>query len=124
MEKSGRSVVCIQETKLGVFFIKSPLDPSAPKVLIILHFLHRWELLVEFLFSKLFCVPSSSIEVQSLIIIVNFQSAHSDQYLTLVCFYGPCEGGLRDIFTPWLFNLLIPHDELWLVTIQLKCVWW
>jgi hypothetical protein len=53
----------------------------------------------------------TSIEVKCFAIVIVFESMHS---WTLVSIYGPCQGELRDEFIQWLFNLIIPDDELWL----------
>jgi exonuclease III len=115
MEESGCSVICIQETKKESFdnksiryFCPKRFDNFAfsPSVGVSGGILVVWN-------SSVF--KETLIQVKRFVVVIEFESAHSDQKRTMVSVYGPCQGDLRDEFIQWLFNLIIRDDELWLV---------
>jgi exonuclease III len=112
--ESGCAVACVQETKKENFdrhFIKqccpkqfdtfafSPSVGASGGILVV------WK-------SSVF--KGSLIQIQRFGIIVEFESVHTRQKWTLVVVYGPCQGEQRDLFVQWLYDLIIPDDELWL----------
>jgi exonuclease III len=112
--ESGCAIACIQETKKESFdrkFIKSCFPKQfdnfsfSPSVGAYGGILVVWK-------SSIF--QGVLIESKRFGLIISFKSAHTSQKWTLVVVYGPCEGEERDHFVQWLYNLSIPHDELWL----------
>ena len=112
--ESGCAVACVQETKKEDFdraFIKkccprqfdsftfSPSVGASGGILVV------W---------KSSILEGTLVQVQRFGLIISFKSVHSQQKWTLVVVYGPCHGEQRDLFVQWLYDLVIPTDELWL----------
>lgn len=115
IEESQCAVICLQETKCDFFdqrlirkfyprhfdnFVYSPSVGASEGILVL------WN-------SAIF--SGTLVETQRFGIVVNFTSAHNSQKWTLVNVYGPCQGPLRDDFVSWLYNLVIPFEEHWLL---------
>ena len=52
---------------------------------------------------------------ESFTLVVNFVSTQSSQTWTLANIYGPCSGDARLTFTNWLYDLVIPPTQDWLL---------
>jgi exonuclease III len=112
--ETGCVVACVQETKKENFdrsFIKnccpkqfdtftySPSVGASGGILVV------WK-------SSIF--KGTLVEAHKIGLIIESESVHSGQKWTLVVVYGPCEGEQRDCFVQWIFNIVIPDEELWL----------
>jgi exonuclease III len=115
IEESECDIICLQETKCESFdwrllrkfcpkffysFAYAPSEGASGGILVV------WNSSV----FKGFLVQS-----QKFGLIINFTSMHNNEQWTLVCVYGPCKGVDRDNFVAWLYNLIIPLGENWLV---------
>ena len=55
------------------------------------------------------------LEIHRSAIRVKFTSVHNAESWELVNVYGPCSGAERDNFVTWLYNLIIPCSDNWLI---------
>jgi exonuclease III len=123
VSESGCAVVCVQETKKENFdrkfirgclteqfdnFAFSPSNGASGGILV------AWKTSI---FSGML------LEVHSFGMIILFRSAHTNQSWKLVVVYGPCQGEDRDNFVHWLYNLIIPDDELWIFMGDFNFIW-
>ena len=115
VEESQCQIVCLQETKME-FFDLNTLRTCCPK---------RFD---QFVFSPsvgasggLLIVWDSRfftgilLDVQPFGLAVRFTSSHNHSVWTLVNVYGPCDTMRRDAFVQWLYHIVIPSEDNWLI---------
>lgn len=112
---SGCSVICLQETKMPLVdlamvksicprrFDKFAFIPSIGASGGILTIWNSSIFSGQVIFSEQFALG------------IQFTANQSSHVWTLVNIYGPFTGEHRDLFTKWLFNLIIPSTEDWLL---------